>query len=309
MAPGRDERNSPPGWMGGRQRRSGRQPHSLPPSDGAHGAMRPWLAVAAATTGAALAWAAGEKARTVIRINAANFFTDAPIPREGDRFVGFEWMQSFRPTGPVSALFAGTKVRCTMLPTAARAGRCAPARAGRRGRPTERTNAWHGSRSPAAAASSDGRSSTTCTSTAGTSSPSTGSRRRATDVASSIVDLTDYGQAVEALGGIDDRHDGVDALVHLAAIPAPGLRANAATFANNITASYNVYSAALARRRAQDRVGLERDRARPAVRRAAARTSRSTRSTRRARTARTRWSRRSRRNWPASCAGGIPTCR
>lgn len=65
------------------------------------------------------------------------------------------------------------------------------------------------------------------------------------DVVSSTVDLTDSGQAVEAMSGIDDRHDGVDALVHLAAIPAPGLRANAATFANNITASYNVYSAAL----------------------------------------------------------------
>jgi nucleoside-diphosphate-sugar epimerase len=65
------------------------------------------------------------------------------------------------------------------------------------------------------------------------------------DVVSSVVDLTDFGQAVEALSAIDDRHDGVDALVHLAAIPAPGLRPNAATFANNITASYNVYSAAL----------------------------------------------------------------
>ena len=66
-----------------------------------------------------------------------------------------------------------------------------------------------------------------------------------TDVVSSVVDLTDFGQAVEALSGIDDRHDGVDALVHLAAIPAPGLRTNAATFANNMTASYNAYSAAI----------------------------------------------------------------
>lgn len=65
------------------------------------------------------------------------------------------------------------------------------------------------------------------------------------DVTSSVVDLTDFGQALEALAGIDDRHDGVDALVHLAAIPAPGLRPNAATFANNITASYNAYTAAL----------------------------------------------------------------
>ena len=65
------------------------------------------------------------------------------------------------------------------------------------------------------------------------------------DVASTVVDLTDYGQAIEAFSGIDDRHDGVDAMVHLAAIPAPGLRPNAATFANNAVASYNVYTAAL----------------------------------------------------------------
>jgi nucleoside-diphosphate-sugar epimerase len=64
-------------------------------------------------------------------------------------------------------------------------------------------------------------------------------------VVSTVVDLTDFGQAVEALSGIDDRHSGVDALVHLAAVPAPGLLPNAATFANNMTASYNVYSAAL----------------------------------------------------------------
>jgi nucleoside-diphosphate-sugar epimerase len=65
------------------------------------------------------------------------------------------------------------------------------------------------------------------------------------DIASSVVELTDFGQAVEALSGIDERHNGVDALVHLAAIPAPGLRPNAATFTNNITASYNAYTAAL----------------------------------------------------------------
>ena len=58
------------------------------------------------------------------------------------------------------------------------------------------------------------------------------------------VELTDHGQVLEALTAVDDRHDGVDAVVHLAAIPAPGLTTNAATFANNITATYNVFAAA-----------------------------------------------------------------
>jgi nucleoside-diphosphate-sugar epimerase len=64
-------------------------------------------------------------------------------------------------------------------------------------------------------------------------------------VVASRVDLTDFGQTFEAIAGIDDRHDGVDAVVHLAAVPAPGLRPNAATFHNNMTATYNVFSAAL----------------------------------------------------------------
>ena len=58
------------------------------------------------------------------------------------------------------------------------------------------------------------------------------------------VDLTDYGQVVEALTGIDARHDGVDAVVHLAAIPGPGVAGNAATFANNVPSTYNVFAAA-----------------------------------------------------------------
>ncbi|MBB5868706.1 nucleoside-diphosphate-sugar epimerase [Allocatelliglobosispora scoriae] len=58
------------------------------------------------------------------------------------------------------------------------------------------------------------------------------------------IDLTDFGQVVEALTAIDARHDGLDALVHLAAIPGPGAAANAATFHNNVTSSYNVFSAA-----------------------------------------------------------------
>ncbi|WP_433650315.1 NAD-dependent epimerase/dehydratase family protein [Micromonospora zamorensis] len=58
------------------------------------------------------------------------------------------------------------------------------------------------------------------------------------------VDLTDYGQVVEAFtGGADEHAGGVDAVVHLAAVPAPGLMSNATTFANNSAATYNVFAA------------------------------------------------------------------
>ena len=57
------------------------------------------------------------------------------------------------------------------------------------------------------------------------------------------ADLTDYGQVVEAVSGSVDEHGPVDAVVHLAAVPAPGLQPNAATFANNATATYNVFAA------------------------------------------------------------------
>jgi nucleoside-diphosphate-sugar epimerase len=61
------------------------------------------------------------------------------------------------------------------------------------------------------------------------------------------VDLTDYGQVVEALSGTVDEHRvRVDAVVHLAAVPASGLRSNAATFANNSAATYHVFAAARA---------------------------------------------------------------
>jgi len=58
------------------------------------------------------------------------------------------------------------------------------------------------------------------------------------------IDLTDFGQTIEALSAIDDRYRHVDAVVHLAALPAPGLTANAATFSNNLTSTYNVFAAA-----------------------------------------------------------------
>ena len=60
------------------------------------------------------------------------------------------------------------------------------------------------------------------------------------------VDLTDYGQVVDALTTNDGLAGRVDAVVHLGAIPAPGLTSNAATFANNAPATYNVFAAARA---------------------------------------------------------------
>ncbi|MET7876146.1 NAD(P)-dependent oxidoreductase [Micromonospora profundi] len=62
-----------------------------------------------------------------------------------------------------------------------------------------------------------------------------------------LADLTDYGQVVEAFtGGADEHAGGVEAIVHLAAVPAPGLMSNATTFANNSAATYNVFAAARA---------------------------------------------------------------
>lgn len=59
------------------------------------------------------------------------------------------------------------------------------------------------------------------------------------------VDLSDYGQVIDALAGVNDQHDGVDALVHLGAIPAPGLRSDVATFHNNMLSTFNVFWAAV----------------------------------------------------------------
>lgn len=59
-----------------------------------------------------------------------------------------------------------------------------------------------------------------------------------------LVDLKDYGQVVDAILGIDDRHAGFDAVVHMGAIPAPGILPDAAIFHNNILATYNVFQAA-----------------------------------------------------------------
>jgi nucleoside-diphosphate-sugar epimerase len=60
------------------------------------------------------------------------------------------------------------------------------------------------------------------------------------------IDLTDYGQVLGAFIGLDDRYDHVDAIVHLAAVPAPGLVPDVALITNNVTASINVFHAARA---------------------------------------------------------------
>ena len=58
------------------------------------------------------------------------------------------------------------------------------------------------------------------------------------------IDLTDYGQVFEALTDIDGGWRGVDAVVHLAAIPGPSSAANAHLFQNNSASSFNVFWAA-----------------------------------------------------------------
>jgi nucleoside-diphosphate-sugar epimerase len=58
------------------------------------------------------------------------------------------------------------------------------------------------------------------------------------------IDLTDYGQVLDAMLGVEERYARLDALVHLAAIPAPGTVADHLTFMNNIGCTWNVFSAA-----------------------------------------------------------------
>ncbi len=58
------------------------------------------------------------------------------------------------------------------------------------------------------------------------------------------IDLTDFGQTLEAFSGVDDHYQSVDAVVHLAAIPAPGIKPNAVVFENNMMSTYNVFAAA-----------------------------------------------------------------
>jgi nucleoside-diphosphate-sugar epimerase len=58
------------------------------------------------------------------------------------------------------------------------------------------------------------------------------------------IDLTDYGQVLDAMLGVEERYDRLDAVVHLAAVPAPGRVADHLTFMNNMGCTWNVFSAA-----------------------------------------------------------------
>src|SRR6516225_12302334 len=69
-------------------------------------------------------------------------------------------------------------------------------------------------------------------------------RPAGSDVRFSLVNLTDFGQTMAALSAIDERVAEVSGVVHLAAIPAPGLAPNHVIFETNILSTYNVFEAA-----------------------------------------------------------------
>jgi nucleoside-diphosphate-sugar epimerase len=61
---------------------------------------------------------------------------------------------------------------------------------------------------------------------------------------STIVDLLDSGSVMDLMTGANERHSKLDAVVHLAAIPAPGLQSDKATINNNLNSTLNVFMAA-----------------------------------------------------------------
>ena len=77
-----------------------------------------------------------------------------------------------------------------------------------------------------------------------------------------LTDLTDAGQ-------VHDVVRGADAIVHFAAIPAPGLRPDGETFRINTLSTWNVFQAAVGGRRRARGLGVQRDGPRAAVRPAA----------------------------------------
>lgn len=68
-----------------------------------------------------------------------------------------------------------------------------------------------------------------------------------------VADLVAHGQVLGALTGIDEHRapdgtTGIDALVHLGAVPAPGLAPDHTTFANNVLSTHSAFAAARAAR-------------------------------------------------------------
>ncbi len=81
-----------------------------------------------------------------------------------------------------------------------------------------------------------------------TSSTSTGCHRPQSSTPDSpapflFADLTDFGQTLEALSG-GDSMPGIEAVVHLAAIPSPVHATANLVFRTNITSTHTVFSAA-----------------------------------------------------------------
>ncbi len=63
------------------------------------------------------------------------------------------------------------------------------------------------------------------------------------EVIFSRVDITDFGQVMAALSGIDERTEKVTGVVHLGAIAAPGQAPNHVIFETNTISTYNVFEA------------------------------------------------------------------
>ena len=117
------------------------------------------------------------------------------------------------------------------------------------------------------------------------------------------IDLTDYGQVLDAMSGVEERFDHVDALVHLAAIPAPGLVPDHHTFINNMTCTWNIVSAArrvgvtnIVWASSETVLGLPFDVPPPYIP--------VDENYPPGRSPTIRWSKRSKRPWPSSCAAG-----
>lgn len=59
-----------------------------------------------------------------------------------------------------------------------------------------------------------------------------------------LLNLRNAGEVLDAVTGVNERIGKLDAIVHLAAIPAPGLYSDLATFENNMNSTINIFTAA-----------------------------------------------------------------